>query len=46
MEKSIKLDTDIVIRRKLINGKWVITIAETDKHWWLKTKKMINDIIN
>ncbi len=46
MEKSIRLDTDIVIRRKLIDGKWVITIAETDKDWWFKTKKIINDIIN
>lgn len=46
MEKSIRLDTNIVVRRNLIDGRWVISIAKTDNDWWLKTKKVINDIIS
>jgi hypothetical protein len=46
MEKSKRLDTDIVVRRTLIDGTWKITIAETQNDWWIKTKKIINDIIS
>ena len=46
MEKSKRLDTDIVVRRTLIDGTWKITIAKTQKDWWLKTKQIINDIIS
>ena len=46
IEKSKRLDTDIVVRRTLINGIWKITIAKTQNDWWIKTKQMINDIIS
>lgn len=34
MEISKRLDTDIVVRRRLINGVWKITLADTQSTWW------------
>jgi len=46
MEKSKRLETNIVVRRKLTDGKWIITIAKTQDDWWSKAKNIINGIIN
>jgi len=39
MEKSKRLDTDIVVRQTLIDGTCKITIAETQNDWWIKEYK-------
>lgn len=39
MERSKRLDTNIVVRRRLINGVWKITVADTQSTWWKATKK-------
>ena len=44
MEKSIRLNTDIVVKRKLVNGVWKIEVAETMNTWWQKAKHQIYDI--
>ena len=39
MEKSKRLDTNIVVRRRLENNTWKITIADTQETWWGDVKK-------
>jgi len=46
MEYSKRLNSNIVVRRKIINGKEIITIAETQDSWWRKTLNKINALIN
>lgn len=46
MEISKRLNTNIVVRQRLVKKTWQITIADTQDTWWQKTKKKINDIIN
>lgn len=46
MEKSIRLNTDIVVKRKLVNGVWKIEVADTMNTWWQKAKHQVYDIIS
>ena len=39
MERSKRLDTDIVVRQTLIDGTWKITIAKKNKFWWYDVLK-------
>ena len=39
MERSKRLDTNIVVRQRLVNKTWVISIANTQESWWGYVKR-------